>query len=146
MATLLIAIGLSALAFGYGVQSVIHDLGALHVQHPDWPGHARMHVVWMLVLSFMLGSLVVCLAWWPSPRRARNLVLAAGLNVLPFASFVAAWAAISMYGGSISDGTAADTAQAQSNATGFALGLPLSLGLLAWSAYQLRRQAQIDPA
>ena len=60
------------------VGPTIADFNKTHATHPDWPGHARFHVVWQ-VLGFYPSAIIALIILWsricllytsPSPRDA----------------------------------------------------------------------------
>ena len=51
---------------------VLRDAGASHALNPEWVGHARVHLVWLLGFMFLSGVVNLVLIW-----RSRMLVLSA---------------------------------------------------------------------
>ena len=78
----------------------IRDSGTSHALNPDWVGHARLHVVWFIVLLVLSGALNLYLVWGPKSSR-RDLVLALLMQGCVFAGFVIAATTASLYGGVI---------------------------------------------
>ena len=48
----------------YGVVPLLVDLTETHVFHPDWPGHARFHMVWLLAQLAGTAGLALGLMWY----------------------------------------------------------------------------------
>ena len=64
-----IALTLTALEF-FG--PTIRDAGASHALNPEWVGHARVHLVWLLGFMFLSGIVNLVLIW-----KKRDLVMSA---------------------------------------------------------------------
>ena len=45
------------------VGPTIADFNKTHATHPDWPGHARFHVVWQ-VLGFYPSAIIALIILW----------------------------------------------------------------------------------
>ncbi len=54
---------------------VVRDYGPSHAFNPDWVGHARVHLVWLLGFMFFSGLANLYLIWWRRPRVIQNLWL-----------------------------------------------------------------------
>ncbi|GEM_PF-792668 len=77
------------------------DFNESHATNPDWPPHARFHVVWQVLAQSATGLLAVALLWlWPSTQ---SLWLAMGLNYIWLFCFYFAMASMSLYEGSLAD-------------------------------------------
>lgn len=76
------------------------EISSTHVYDPEWPGHARLHEVWQLLVHAAISILACGLVW-------KNQRLGLWLALIVTASFLVAWLSQSMYGGSMlhSDGT-----------------------------------------
>jgi hypothetical protein len=64
-----IALTVTALEF-FG--PVLRDAGGSHALNPEWVGHARVHLVWLLGFMFLSGVVNLYLIW-----QKRELVLSA---------------------------------------------------------------------
>ena len=64
-----VALTVTALEF-FG--PVVRDAGGSHALNPDWVGHARVHLVWLLGFMFLSGLVNLHLIW-----RSRMLALSA---------------------------------------------------------------------
>jgi hypothetical protein len=87
----------------YGVLPPIVDLTETHVFHPNWTGHARFHMVWLLFVNSTLAALVVLLAWWPGPQRDARMTFGAILGTVVLGGFMGAVATLGLYGGTLTD-------------------------------------------
>ncbi|MEM8857998.1 MAG: DUF6640 family protein [Chloroflexota bacterium] len=85
----------------YAVLPLFAELNDTHVVNPDWPGHARLHNVWLLVQNLLLGMLSLYLIWKQTSRE--NLLLAGLIGAIIFGSFLIAGITGSLYGGSLTD-------------------------------------------
>jgi uncharacterized membrane protein len=88
----------------YGVIPQFVDFTETHAFHPQWPPHARFHMVWLLGTNSTLALLVAWLVLGraASGREAR-LRLASLLGVAAFAGFVFATVLQPAYGGALHD-------------------------------------------
>lgn len=94
---------LTVAAIQYGFVPPMVDLSESHVFHPDWPPHARFHLVWLLALAASLASYVLFCLWSASSRRPGVLRQASVLGCLVLGAFFLAAALRSQYGGSFAD-------------------------------------------
>ena len=69
-----IALTITALEF-FG--PVLRDYHPSHAFNPDWVGHARVHLVWLLGFMGFSGVVNVYLIWFLRPFTLRNLWLSA---------------------------------------------------------------------
>lgn len=90
---------LSIAAIQFGFVPPIVDFTETHVFHPDWPPHARFHLVWLLALGTVIASYVLATIWLrPAAIRHASII---GCIVL--STFFLAALFSSLYGGSLSD-------------------------------------------
>lgn len=71
------------------------DFSASHVFNPDWVGHARVHMMWLLGFFLFSGIATLWLVWGVRPQRLVHLYGAAlwlGANLLGF------WVAVATAG------------------------------------------------
>ena len=85
----------------YAVLPLFAELNETHVVNPDWPGHARLHNVWLLIQNALLGIFSLYLIW--KQRSRENLLIAGLIGALIFGSFLIAGMTASIYGGSLTD-------------------------------------------
>jgi len=69
-----IALTITALEF-FG--PVLRDYHPSHAFNPDWVGHARVHLVWLLGFMGLSGVANLYLVWFRRPFETRNLWLSA---------------------------------------------------------------------
>lgn len=80
---------------------IVRDSNASHLLNPDWPGHARVHLVWLLGFMFFSGLANLYLVWFRKPFDARNLQLSIAWQCCNLGGFWTAWALEPTYGGLI---------------------------------------------
>ncbi len=83
-----------------GIATVVIDFNRTHATNSRWPGHARFHLVWQAFTVVALSMLELGLIW--SGQRA-GFYLASVLAALSPLGFLMAFAARSLYGGTLSD-------------------------------------------
>lgn len=99
-----IARGLLALLCGaQGVGTLAIDLNRTHATNPEWPRHARFHLVWQAISYEFLSLLEMALVLMPGPHLEERFYLAAVLTTIPMLSCLAASVCRKMYGGALSD-------------------------------------------
>jgi hypothetical protein len=81
------------------------EANATHLFNPAWPGHARLHEAWQLLSNAGIALVCLHLAWRGGMARLAAVILMAVTG-----SFLVAYAAADLYGGSMS-GTASATAE-----------------------------------
>lgn len=64
MTGLRIALSVTALEF-FG--PILRDSGASHALNPDWTGHARVHLAWLLGFMFLSGVANLYFIWFRRP-------------------------------------------------------------------------------
>ena len=89
------------LIFVYAVLLLRAELNPTHVVNPEWPGHARLHNVWLLVQNASLCVLSLYLIWKQSSRE--NLLIAGLIGTIIFACFLITGITSPLYGGSLTD-------------------------------------------
>lgn len=82
---------------------IVRDTGATHLLNPTWVGHARFHLMWMLVFMGLSGVCNLYLIWGRRPARLSSLYLAWLWQACNIVGFWGAAALESSYGGSIVD-------------------------------------------
>ena len=102
-ASLLARLMVTAVAAGQGIAPLLIDLNRTHATNPQWPGHARFHVVWQTFGLFLMGLVGGALIWWPSPESRQLFYLASLLTALPVLAFLVALFLRRTYGGALHD-------------------------------------------
>ena len=80
---------------------IVRDSGGDHLLHPDWPGHARVHLVWLLGFMGFSGLANLYLIWFRRPADVGNLRLSAAWQCCNLGGFWTAYVLESAYGGQI---------------------------------------------
>ena len=90
---------LTAMTLYYVYVPAMADIGDSHLHSDEWSDHARVHLVWFLVFTALVGLIGVVVMWWKdAPIVAAMIGL--GFN----GAFLIAGALASSYDGVISDG------------------------------------------
>lgn len=79
----------------------LRDFAPSHVFNPDWVGHARVHLVWLLGFMTFSGAANLWLLWWRRPFSVENLWLSALWQACNLGGFWAAYLLSPVYGGVI---------------------------------------------
>lgn len=89
-------------AFVLSVVIPFMEISNSHLLNPEWPGHARLHEAWQLLENAAISILAFILVWKGIAPR-----LGIVLGLILSTSFLIAWVAGPLYGGSMvhSDGT-----------------------------------------
>lgn len=78
---------------------VIRDFSGSHALNPEWVGHARVHLVWLLGFMGLSGVANVYILWFsPAPLR-RRLVLSAAWQCCNLGGFWIAYLLVPLYDG-----------------------------------------------
>jgi len=80
---------------------ILRDSNSSHLLHPDWVGHARFHLAWMLAFMGLSGLVNLYLIWVARPATSRNLWLALALQCCCVGGFWISVAAEGAYGGQL---------------------------------------------
>lgn len=75
------------------------DFNATHALNPNWVGHARLHLVWLLGFMLLSGLANLYLVWFRRPVDVRNLWLSAGWQCCNLGGFWIAALLAPAYGG-----------------------------------------------
>jgi hypothetical protein len=95
-------------AFFFIVGPPIADFNASHVANPLWPGHARLHTVWLIGTNALIGGFALAILWGRAGAVSRTRLLsAAALVASVLLGFLVAGATRSLYGGTFSDANGA---------------------------------------
>jgi len=102
-AALVARLTVSAIAAGQGILPLFIDLNRTHATNPQWPGHARFHLVYQLFTLLPAAAVEIALLWWPGPAAHGRFYLAAALAATPLAGFLVATLARPLYSGTLHD-------------------------------------------
>jgi hypothetical protein len=94
---------LAALCLLQGLATVAIDLNRTHATNPEWPGHARFHLVWQTAAFAWLAVLEVPLVLVAGSLQEQRFYLAAILAGVPMVGFFTAFIARSFFKGTLSD-------------------------------------------
>ena len=93
-----IALSFTALEF-FG--PIARDFHPSHALNPDWVGHARVHLVWLLGFMGLSGLANLYLIWLRRPFEVRNLWLSAAWQSCNLGGFWIAYLLLPAYDGLI---------------------------------------------
>lgn len=88
---------------GYGFVPMLADFNATHATNPEWPRHARFHVVWQVLGFAAVAVIALYLIWSGGPMLQERLYLAGALGLAGLFGFFAAMALRPLYGGGTYD-------------------------------------------
>jgi len=135
-----IALTLTALEF-FG--PIVRDFHPSHAFNPDWVGHARVHLVWLLGFMGLSGLANLYLVWWRRPFEIRNLWLSAAWQSCNLGGFWIAYLLTPVYGGQISvPGIHTEILGFDENVFVFGVLSVVMLGVLATLRFGLERGAK----
>ena len=100
---------LTIAAVQYGIMPLIADFSETHVFHPDWPPHARFHLVWLLALGSSLAAYVVFSVWLLAGRRPEILKHVSLMGCFVLGAFFVAALGQPLYDGSLTDAVEPNT-------------------------------------
>lgn len=87
----------------YGLIPLLVDLTETHAFHPDWTGHARFHMVWLLATDSTLALLALYLMWFSKAEASARIILAGLLGLCVFGGFYISALTADLYGGALVD-------------------------------------------
>lgn len=112
----------------YGLIPLLVDLNQTHVFHPEWTGHARMHMVWLLGTNSTLAVVALYFLWLYKENSSFGITLTGILGSCVFGGFMLSAATSSLYGGALSDqGGVPPIFGLDANIVGFSAGLLMLL-------------------
>lgn len=80
---------------------IVRDFSESHALNPNWVGHARVHLVWLLGFMFLSGLANLYLIWLRKPFDVGNLRLSAVWQSCNLGGFWIAYVLVPAYGGLI---------------------------------------------
>jgi hypothetical protein len=80
---------------------ILRDSNASHLLNAGWPGHARVHLVWLLGFMGLSGLVNLWLVWFRRPLDVANLRLSAAWQCCNLGGFWIAYVLEPRYGGVI---------------------------------------------
>lgn len=97
---LALRVGLTVIALEF-FGPPIRDLGGSHALNPEWVGHARVHLVWLLGFMVFSGIANIYLIWFRRPFDLRDLGLSAAWQCCNLGGFWVAYFLAPFYDGVI---------------------------------------------
>jgi len=138
-----IALSLTALEF-FG--PVARDFHPSHAFNPDWVGHARVHLVWLLGFMGLSGLANLYLVWFRRPFELRNLWLSAAWQSCNLGGFWIAYLLAPTYHGEITvPGIHTSILGYDENVFAFSILSILMLAVLAMLRFGVGRGARRAP-
>jgi hypothetical protein len=92
---------MTALWISVAVGPIANDFNATHLFNPDWPPHARLHMMTVFTSAIALCLFGLYLCWGPAKSRLENLRLSGVLGSLYLFSLIAAAVTMPLYGASL---------------------------------------------
>ena len=89
----------------YGVIPLLVDISDTHAFHPEWPPHARFHMVWLLGTNSTLAILALYLMWVSNLETAIRIRIAGIIGLCVYGGFVISAVTKKLYGGALVDPT-----------------------------------------
>jgi len=80
---------------------IVRDINATHALNPDWVGHARLHLIWLLAFMGLSGVVNLWLIWFRRPFDVRNLWLSVAWQACNLGGFWMAGVLAPAYGGAV---------------------------------------------
>jgi hypothetical protein len=121
----------TAIAGGQGIMPVFIDLNRTHATNPQWPGHARFHLVHQVFTLVPVAAIEIVLLWWPGREFEARFYLAALLTGTSLVGFLLATLARPLYGGKLHDPNGIQPLRLQVGSRPIVLDMNLVLVLLA---------------
>ena len=80
---------------------ILRDVNATHALNPDWVGHARLHLIWLLAFMGLSGVVNLYLIWFRRPFDVRNLWLSVAWQACNLGGFWISVVLAPAYGGAV---------------------------------------------
>ncbi|MEM9739164.1 MAG: hypothetical protein AAF829_04785 [Pseudomonadota bacterium] len=130
---------LTLAALMYTVAPPLVDFNTTHALHPEWTGHARFHMVWLVVANSLIGLLALFLIW--ARANSGGLVLGGIMTAMILGGFMVAAITMPLYDGALADaagGVEAGPGGIDSNLMLFTIGFLINAAGLALAALAKR--------
>ncbi len=82
---------------------IFKDTGTSHLLNPEWVGHARIHLAWLLGFMFFSGLANLYFIWFKKPQTKENLTISVIWQVTHLLGFWFAVIFAPMYSGQLVD-------------------------------------------
>ncbi|MEM8917463.1 MAG: hypothetical protein AAGE37_01280 [Pseudomonadota bacterium] len=127
--TRIIQVLLTLAALAYTVAPPFVDFGATHALHPDWTGHARFHMVWLVITNSLMGFLALYQIWWRAEQG--GLILGGLISLFVLGGFMLAGLFMPLYDGALTDAGGVEAGPAGIDANLFLFSIALTLNVIA---------------
>lgn len=78
-------------AFTYGILTALIDIfDPHHLRNPDWPGHARFHLLWLISAGAIGAITSIYLFWTATPRSLERIRTGALVGAMHLGGFFSA--------------------------------------------------------
>jgi hypothetical protein len=78
---------------------LLRDISPSHALNPDWVGHARVHLMWLLGFMALSGLVNLYILWFERGSLRRRLLLSATWQSCNLGGFWFAYLLVPLYGG-----------------------------------------------
>jgi hypothetical protein len=80
---------------------IVRDINATHALNPEWVGHARLHLIWLLAFMGLSGVVNLYLIWFRRPFDVRDLWLSVAWQACNLGGFWVSVVLAPAYGGAV---------------------------------------------
>jgi hypothetical protein len=80
---------------------IVRDINATHALNPEWVGHARLHLIWLLAFMGLSGVVNLYLIWFRRPFDVRDLWLSVAWQACNLGGFWISVVLAPAYGGAV---------------------------------------------
>jgi undecaprenyl pyrophosphate phosphatase UppP len=118
---------LSAVIYGFIPPFV--DFNKTHATNPLWTGHARFHLVWQVIITFLIAVMSIYLLWFSNIEQALAFNLSFTLGLLILGGFFLNIFSRHLYQGTLRDpnGVPLIMGKIEANVLGFTIAIILLL-------------------
>ncbi|MCB0375379.1 MAG: hypothetical protein KDD04_05620 [Sinomicrobium sp.] len=87
----------------YAIVPPLVDISSTHVFHPDWPGHARFHMMWLLVTTALLSFFALYCLLRGYPDKIIGARIASIISIGVYSGFFVSFFTMNLFGGTLQD-------------------------------------------
>lgn len=87
----------------FGIIPLFADINKTHATHPQWPAHARFHVVTQVITTTLIACIALWLMWSQKIDHQLGVCIATALGLTIIGGFLLSAAFRKLYGGALSD-------------------------------------------
>jgi len=124
-------------AFILSVLIPFMEISDTHLTNPEWPSHARLHEAWQLLENVAFSLLAFILVWKGIAPK-----IGIGIGLILSTSFLIAWLASPLYGGSMAHSDGTEFAFGGISVVVVVVAMIAGLLLLGWRA--LSQQSEVS--